>query len=181
MKEFIYVTSNDNKAREVAETLDIKIKRVSIELDEIQEMDLEKIIKHKTKEAYSKLKGPVIVEDVGFYIEDWNGFPGPLIKWFHATVGYDKLTKILSEKNRNAEFVVAYGLYDGKVFHSFMGISKGRIAPFPRGEGGWGFDTIFIPWGYRKTFAELGGSIKLKISARRIALEKLRRFIKKIS
>jgi XTP/dITP diphosphohydrolase len=179
MKELIYVTSNDNKAREIAETLGVTIKRVNIELDEIQEMDLKKIIRHKTLEAYGKLKSPVIVEDVGFYIDDWNGFPGPLIKWFHATVGYDKLTKMLSKKNRNAEFLVAYGLYDGKKFYSFVGSSKGKIATSPRGEGGWGFDTIFIPQGYRKTFAELGGSIKLKISARRIALEKLRRFIKK--
>ena len=180
MKEPIYVTSNDNKAREIAETLGIKIKCVSIELDEIQEMNLEKIINHKTQQAYSKFKSPVIVEDVGFYIEDWNGFPGPLIKWLHATIGYEKLTQILSKKNRNAEFVVAYGFYDGKKFRSFVGSSKGKIALSPRGEGGWGFDTIFIPKGYRKTFAELGGSIKLRISARRIALEKLRRFIKKL-
>ncbi len=179
MQELIYVTSNDHKAREIAETLGIKIRRENIALDEIQEMDLEKVIRHKAMEAYAALKRPVIVEDVGFYIDAWNGFPGPLIKWFHATVGYDRLTKMLPKRDRGAEFVVAYGFSDGKTFRAFLGRVKGTIAASPRGEGGWGFDTIFIPPGYRKTFAELGGSIKLKISARRVALEKLRRFIKK--
>lgn len=178
MKPLTYVTSNDHKAREIAETLGVSIVRVDIALDEIQEMDLKKVVRHKTFEAYRALKKPVIVEDVGFYLDDWNGFPGPLVKWFHATVGYEKLTRMLSKRRRGAEFVVMYGFYDGERFRSFVGISKGRIAASPRGDGGWGFDTVFIPAGYRKTFAELGGSIKLKISARRIALEKLKRFIK---
>src|ERR1700722_2359171 len=104
MKELIFVTSNDNKAREVAATLGISIKRIALELDEIQEMDLKKIIEHKAKQAYQKLKKPVLVEDDGLFVNDWNGFPGPFIKYVHATIGYDKFPKLLSNKNRKIEW-----------------------------------------------------------------------------
>lgn len=179
MKELIFVTSNDNKAREVAATLGIAIKRVSLDLDEIQEMDLEKIIEHKAKQAYQKIKKPVLVEDDGLFVDDWNGFPGPFIKHLDATIGYDKFPKLVSKKNRKIEWVVAYGLYDGKKLHFFAGSLKGTLALSQRGKDGWGFDTLLIPEGYKKTTAELGGVVKLKISARRRALEKLKKFLVK--
>jgi non-canonical purine NTP pyrophosphatase (RdgB/HAM1 family) len=178
MKELIFVTSNDNKAREVAATLGVPIKRVSLELDEIQEMDLKKIIDHKAKQAYHSLKKPVLVEDDGLFLDDWSGFPGPFIKHVHATIGYDKLPKLISRKNRRLEWIVAYGLYDGKNLHYFQGVLKGSLALSERGRDGWGFDTLLIPNGFTKTTAELGGVVKLKISARRKALEKVKRFLK---
>ncbi len=67
MKELVFVTSNDNKVREVVATLGMHLKRVALELDEIQEMDLEKIIKHKAEQAFKKLKTAVLVEDDGLF------------------------------------------------------------------------------------------------------------------
>jgi XTP/dITP diphosphohydrolase len=105
MKELVFVTSNDNKAREVAATLGIHLKRISLELDEIQEMDLEKIIRHKAEQAFKKLKTAVLVEDDGLFLDDWNGFPGPFIKYVHQTIGYDKLPKLISKKNRKGVLI----------------------------------------------------------------------------
>ncbi len=177
-KEVYFVTSNDNKAREVAATLRIPVKRISLDLDEIQDMDVVKIIEHKTREAYARLHKPVIAEDVALYLKGWNGFPGPFIKWVHSTIGYNQLPKFVPKRNRALEWVVAYGLFDGKNFYPFVGRLEGKLAFSERGTQGWGFDALVIPKGYAKTFAELGDAVKLKISARRKALDKLARFMR---
>lgn len=181
MKEFVFVTSNKNKVREVEAILGIKLKRAALELHEIQDLDLAKVIEHKTRDAYRRLRKPVLVEDVGLYVKDWRGFPGPFVKWLYVTMGLRKFARILSKKNRQAEWLVMYGLFDGQNFHPFSGRIKGALALAPRGMSGWGFDPYFIPAGYRQTYAQMGQSEKLKISARRIALQKLKKFLKKAS
>ena len=178
MRHLTFVTSNDNKVWEAEHALGVKLRRATIELDEIQELDLSRIIEHKAKQAYSHLKRPVMVEDAGLYVKEWGGFPGPFIKWVQETIGYKKLPKLLPKRNRLAEWVVAYGLYDGKKFRAFEGKVRGTIAERPRGRDGWGFDPLFIPNGRRQTYAEMGPAEKMKISARQKALGKLRKFLR---
>lgn len=177
MKTITFVTSNKNKVREVEDILDIKLAQRSVDVDEIQDMDLLKIVEHKAKQAYSVIKKPVIVEDVGFYVDDWNGFPGPFIKWLHQTMGYDIFPKRILKSNRKAVWKIMYAYYDGRKFASFLGSLSGSIAHKQKGNDGWGFDTIFIPSGHKKTFAELGEAEKNKISARKKALMKLKKFL----
>jgi len=174
----VFVTSNDNKAREASQVLGIDLKRKKLDLDEIQDMNLEKIIEHKARQAYRKLKTPIIVEDVGFYIDAWKGFPGPFIKWIHETMGYEVLPTLL-KANRNVKWVVTYAYCDAKGFKSFTGIAKGTIAKKQMGSEGWGFDVLFIPDGQTKTIAELGRAMKPKFSARHKALKKLKLYLTK--
>ena len=68
-------------------------------------------------------------------------------------------------------------ILDGKK-HLFEGIVKGEIIKEKRGSSGFGYDPIFVPEGYTKTFAELGNETKNKISHRALAVEKLCRFLK---
>ena len=75
--------------------------------------------------------------------------------------------------NRSARFVSAIAIaeIDGTIKNLSMGICEGAIAREPRGEGGFGYDPIFIPDGFHHTFAELSGEIKNKISHRARALQ----------
>src|ERR1035437_608722 len=75
------VTGSKNKAIAVQKILGFPIEVEEIDLEEIQSNDLEKITLHKTQEAFEKIKKPVIVDDVGLYVEALNDFPGPLVKW----------------------------------------------------------------------------------------------------
>ena len=83
----------------------------------------------------------------------------------------EKMAKILKElenaSDRRARFVCVIALaYRGDIVETFRGEVTGRIAPEPRGTDGFGYDPIFIPDGYDKTFGELGEEVKSRISHR---------------
>ena len=176
-----FVTGNKAKAREVERILEIPLKTLSIELDEIQEIDLEKVALHKLNQAFAIVKKPVIIDDVSLEVEAWNGFPGPLIKWLLKVGNNDAsmLLKMLEgETNRSAIAKLAVGFHNGKKTHIFIGEIKGTIAHEIRGENGFGWDPVFIPDGHDKTFAEMDPKVKDSISHRSIALAKLSDFLK---
>lgn len=179
--KIILATGNKFKAKETEEILDIKLEVSSIELDEIQEIDLEKVALHKLNQAYKILKKPVMIDDVSFEINAWNSFPGPLVKWIlKAGNGPSLLLKLLeSEKDRRALAKLAIGFHDGKKPRLFFGQVKGTVAYEIRGDNGFGWDRVFIPDGYDETFAEMSSKLKNSISHRGIALAKFRDFLKK--
>jgi len=177
-KELYFLTSNKNKAKEAEAILKRPIKITSKEIKEIQSLDLEEIVYHKVVDAYKAVKKPVFVEDVGIYIEAWNGFPGPFYRYINECGGPNLLLRMMnSEKNRNAASKVVVGFHDGEEIHKFIGEVKGKIANELRGPIKFGWDPVFIPEGYDKTFSELGPDIKNSISARRIALNKFKNFL----
>ena len=168
------MTSNPNKAREAAEILGMELKSVALDLHEPQSLDVVEVAAVKAaaaREALDEPEHPVIVEDSGLVIEAWNGLPGALTKWFLQSVGNEGLLRMLStEENRSARAVsaVAVAVVDGSV-RVFVGEVEGSIAPAPRGSEGFGWDPIFVPEGYAKTYAELG-ALKHKDSHRARAL-----------
>lgn len=89
------------------------------------------------------------------------------------------LKKMSGETNRNARFVSTLCLYDPAKEKAdfFEGEIKGKIVEEICGEDGFGYDPVFIPEGYDKTFAELGSAEKNKLSHRKRALEKLKNFL----
>ncbi|MCD6381635.1 MAG: non-canonical purine NTP pyrophosphatase [Candidatus Aenigmarchaeota archaeon] len=174
--EIVFVTSNPNKVREVEEILGMKVKQVSIDVKEIQSLDVKDVVREKVIEAYKIVNKPVIVEDTGLYIESLNGFPGALIKWVMKTIGNEGICRITTG-DRRAVARTYVGYYDGNDLNLFVGEISGRISDVPRGDG-FGWDAVFIPDEYEKTFGELGPEIKNKISMRKIAFEKLRNYLK---
>lgn len=170
------ITSNKNKAKEFEKILGFKFERINLDLDEIQAVEVEKVVEHKTKQAFKIIKKPVITEDTGLCFEDWNSLPGALVKWFEKTVGYQNLCKLL-QKNRNAIARTVIGYFDGKNYKNFVGEISGAIASKPIGENGFGWDSIFIPGKYNQTFAQMSDREKNEISMRKIALEKLKEFL----
>jgi non-canonical purine NTP pyrophosphatase (RdgB/HAM1 family) len=180
MKKLFFATGNKNKLKEAREILGIEIEQIDIDLDEIQSIDVVKVVKHKVMQAYLETGSYVLVEDTGLYFNVWNGLPGALIKFFIDPAGNEKLLKMLELfEDRNAVAVTAAGFYNGKEVIFAEGEIKGSISTTCRGNNGFGWDNIFIPAGYDKTFAEMTGSEKNSVSMRKIAFNKFKKLIEK--
>lgn len=174
-----FITGNAAKAKQLERYFNHPVKHKKLDLPEIQSLDLEEIIEKKIKEAYKIVKSLVIVEDVALRFKAINNLPGPLIKWFLNSLDNKGLCKLLDGyKTRAAEAEVCYGFYDGKVLKYFHGKVKGKIAPKPMGEKVFGWDPTFIPHGHTKTWAQMDKEEQKSCSMRRIALEKLDKFLK---
>jgi XTP/dITP diphosphohydrolase len=180
VKKITFVTGNKAKVREVERILKIPLEVLVADIDEIQELDLEKVALNKLNQAYELVKGPVIVDDVSFGVIAWDGFPGPLIKWMlKGKNDPSMILKMLSgEKNRSAKAYLAVGFHDGKNPHIFIGEVSGKIANEIRGDNGFGWDKVFIPKGLAQTFAEMDPELKDSMSHRGNAFKKLSDFLK---
>jgi len=178
VKKLLIATGNKGKVQELEDILKIPLETVNIEIDEVQSMDLEYVSKRKTQEAFRMLKKPVITDDVGVFIEVWNNFPGPFVKYANQILGLKKILSLLkNEKNRNVIVKSAVSYHDGKKVHTFIGEVKGTIALEERGTDGWGFDPIIIPNGETQTYAEMGFKKKNQLSHRRKAFDKFKKFL----
>lgn len=178
MKELYLASGNPNKVIEAQAILGVPIQIADIETDEVQSMDLEYVARRKAEEAYKILGKPLIVDDVGFEVEAWNGFPGPLVKHLFASLGNKGVLNLLKdETNRNVKVQSMIGYHDGVSVHTFLGQFNATIAEEERGTDGWGFDPIVIPEGEEKTLAELGSEHKNHHSHRALSLQKLREYL----
>ncbi len=155
MKTITYITGNQDKADFLASYLEHPVEYVKIDLDEIQSLDLLEVVKHKVRQAYKHVKGPVVVEDTGLEFTAFGKLPGPLIRFFVEELGYDAICNLLEGKDRSAVGRCVYGYYDGKDEAYFEGVLEGSVAEKPAGENGFGFDKIFIPKGHDVTKASL--------------------------
>ena len=172
-----FATKNPNKLREVNEILGRKLQQIEVELFEPQGLDVAKVVEEKAIDAFHKIGKPVIVEDTGLEFSAWNGLPGALIKWFMEAVGNGGILKMFQgETNRQAIAKTAIGFYDGTKCHIFLGEARGTIPTEIRGQSGFGWDPIFIPEGYKKSFAEMTAKEKNAISMRKFALLRLKEF-----
>jgi non-canonical purine NTP pyrophosphatase (RdgB/HAM1 family) len=170
-----FITGNKGKLEEAMSVIP-EIEAKNIDLPELQEIDAKKIIEIKLAEAAKNFSDDLIVEDTSLYLEGMNGLPGSLIKWFVKTIGNDGLVKLANTFGNKAEAKVWIGyLHLGKV-EFFEGSINGKIVE-PRGTNGFAWDTIFEVGGTGKTFAEMTAEEKNAISMRRIAFEKLRKFL----
>ncbi len=172
-----FITGNENKLEEVRAILP-DVLRLDIDLPEIQDIDPKEIVKAKLMDAFKHRSGGFIIEDTSLYLNCLNGLPGPLIKWFLKAIGNEGLFRIadsFGNFSAEAKTIIGYA-EDPQNIQFFEGSVKGKIV-MPKGESNFGWDPIFQPEDYDKTFAEMEKVEKNKISMRRIALEKLKDFI----
>ena len=171
-----FVTGNSGKFAEVQAVL-ADVRQLDIDLPELQDLDAENVIREKLSAARRHKEAEFLVEDTSLYLSCLNGLPGPLIKWFLQALGdkglYDVVYRFGNDR-AEAKTVIGYANPTGTVCF-FEGAIAGRIV-FPRGQGGFGWDRVFQPNGWDKTFAEMEEPEKNAISMRRIALEQFRRF-----
>ncbi|PIR98333.1 MAG: non-canonical purine NTP pyrophosphatase [Candidatus Colwellbacteria bacterium CG10_big_fil_rev_8_21_14_0_10_41_28] len=174
--KLIFITGNEGKLKEVQSVLP-DVEGLDIDLDEIQSLDPHEIIEHKLQEAYKHQDGEFIVEDTSLHVESMGGLPGPLIKWFMKTVGNEglvKMAKAFGDTRAEARTIIGYAK-DKDNIEFFEGVVKGELVD-ARGDGGFGWDPIFLPEGYDKTFGEMDPEEKnqAKVSMRRKALNQLK-------
>lgn len=142
----------------------------------------------KKAEGFRKASGlAVIADDSGLTVEALGGDPGVYSARYGGEGLDDKgrtallLKNLGDNKNRKAAFVcsIAMLLENGEKITA-EGRCEGEIAYAPSGENGFGYDPVFIPTGYEKSFAELSGEEKNKISHRGLALAELKKKTEKI-
>jgi len=171
----VFVTGRPEKALE-AERLGFSFERVDCDLVEPQALDPAEVVEAKARDAWRLLSRPVLVEDSGLSIDAWGGFPGALVKWLEKSAGVASIARMLEAfPDRRATAICSIAYFDGEGLVRASGSCRGTIAPAPRGLGGFGWDTLFIPEGDRRTFAEMPGQEKDRVSHRRRAWEALAR------
>ncbi|MGO1370137.1 RdgB/HAM1 family non-canonical purine NTP pyrophosphatase [Senegalia sp. (in: firmicutes)] len=190
-KKLILASGNKHKIKEIKNILDgLNLEIISkdeVGLSQIDTIEDENTLEgnaiKKAKEISEHIQGLVLADDTGLFVEKLNGEPGIYSARYSGSNASDldnnkKLLKNLEYvdfNERNAEFrtVIAIVLED-KTIKTLTGICKGKIALERKGDNDFGYDPLFIPDGYDKTFAELGPEIKDKISHRANALKLLR-------
>ncbi|MEV5704866.1 RdgB/HAM1 family non-canonical purine NTP pyrophosphatase [Actinoallomurus sp. NPDC052274] len=170
------ITGNEGKAREYESLLGIKVTAVKENLIEIQELDVVRVVERKAQDAYSMLRRPVLVDDTGLTLTEWNGLPGALVFWFLDTIGPQGILKMAANvTNRRATVTTAIGYADESGVQVFTGTLNGTLTTELRGTTGFGYDPIFIPDGHDRTFAEMSSEEKNSVSHRRLAVDELRK------
>lgn len=180
-KTVTFITGNQNKADYLSKYLGHPVNHVKIDLDEIQSMDLKEIVEHKVRQAYEKIKSPVIVEDVALEFEALGGLPGPFIRFFVDNVPFETICNMIDGKTRKATAKTVFGYYNGETLELFEGKLEGSIAEVPAGENGFGWDRIFIPEGYQVTRASLDEENDRKTYLKLKPFAELKSFLEKLN
>lgn len=176
-EKLTFISGNEGKLRYLNEYLDVPVVSRKLDLVEIQSLDLEEIVIDKARRAYEIIKSPILVEDVALTFTELKSLPGPLIKWFLETLGNQGLCHLIQGSDRSARAEVKFAMCEGSDIHVFSGSIDGSIATEPHGDAGFGWDSIFIPHGYTKTWAEMTDDEKHESSMRKIALKDLKEFL----
>jgi XTP/dITP diphosphohydrolase len=190
--KLVFATNNSHKLREIQNILGNKINLLSLNdihcSDEVPEngTTLESNALEKAQYIYNKYHLDCFADDTGLEIEALNGEPGVYSARYAGEQKNpaDNVKKVLSLMqgitNRKARFRCIIALIVNREEHLFEGIVNGTIISECHGDGGFGYDPIFIPDGYSQTFAQMPPDLKNRISHRAIAAQNLAAFLKKI-
>jgi len=194
MNKVLVSSNNKDKISEIKKVFEnedlriLSLKDIGIEIEVIEDQEtLEGNALKKAKEIFQISKIPTISDDTGLFVKALNSEPGVYSsRYAGENVTYDnncqKLIqniKGIPEAKREAYFKTIICFYFEKdKYYLFEGTCNGKIINQKRGAEGFGYDPVFIPDGYNKTFAEISKVEKNKISHRGKALAKLKSFMK---
>ena len=189
--KLVFATQNEGKYNEVKKLIPSVISLLSLDdlnfCGEIEETGktLKQNAKIKSDFIYKNYNTNCFADDSGLEIDSLKGLPGVYSARFagnncKSQDNIEKVWRLLTGyKNTNAKLKSVFSLnINGKTFF-FEGKIEGKIIFDQRGQNGFGYDSIFIPNGHKKTFAELDLIEKNKISHRSKALKKLIIFLDK--
>jgi XTP/dITP diphosphohydrolase len=188
--KLIFASGNKHKVGEIKSKIP-----TGIEIFSMKEMGFEGDIDEtgQTLEVNAKIKSDFIyslfhencfADDTGLEIKGLNGAPGVYsARYAGANCSFqdnvDLVLKNLKGTNeRSARFRTVIHLHWKNQEFQFEGIVNGTITESPIGEAGFGYDPIFLPRGFKKTFAEMNLSEKNEISHRAIAVNKMIDFLR---
>lgn len=185
MRNLVFATNNQHKLNEVKSVVGEKFRILSLKdidcKDDIPETadTLEGNALMKARYIYDKYGVDCFADDTGLEVDALDGQPGVYSARYageenDSQKNMNKLLKVLKdESNRKARFRTVLALIENGKASCFEGIVEGVITHEKSGDAGFGYDPIFVPTGYEKTFAELGDDEKNKISHRALAIHKL--------
>lgn len=176
-----FITSNPGKveeARKYFEPLGIEVNQVRVDYPEIQADTLEEVAEYGARWLAGRINGRFFLDDSGLFIEALGGFPGVYSAYVYKTLGIDGILKLLEGvAGRGAYFKSVVAYWDGEL-HLFSGRVEGEITTERHGSGGFGFDPVFKPTGFGRTFAEMTTEEKNEISHRGRALKAFSEWLK---
>ena len=190
MENLVFATGNSHKLQEVQGLFKegfalscLKDVNITEEIPETADNLVDNALQ-KAWYVYNKCGIPCFADDTGLEVEALNGAPGVYSARYAGESKDSKLNMLLllenmnGKTNRNARFrtIIAY-IDENAQEHIFEGEIKGKIIENMAGTNGFGYDPIFVPEGYDKTFAELSSEIKNTISHRARAMEKFLSYI----
>lgn len=193
--KIVVSTDNKNKLREIKDILkDLPVEVISKSEASIPKIEIvedkDTLEGNSLKKAETILKytnSYVLADDSGLFVDALDGAPGVYSARYAGEDGNDYLNNIklleelknISDDKRTAKFKCTIALVGPNDIKKIAyGECKGVILKEKRGDNGFGYDPLFMPVGYDKSFAELDGEIKNKISHRSNALKELRKIIK---
>ena len=188
MLELVFATNNAHKLEEVQAIVDGKFIIKSLAdidcYDDIPEtgVTFEENAQQKTDYLVNKYGLYCFGDDSGLEIQALSNEPGVYSARYSGSRDMEKNIDLVLERlgthtNRAAQFRTVISLYLNEQQHFFEGTIEGTIVAERRGVAGFGYDPIFIPNGYEKTFAEMSAAEKNAISHRAIAVAKLADFL----
>ncbi len=190
MNKICFVTGNKNKLQEIQQLLTsfhiISLRDLNF-FEDIPETEntIEGNALIKAKFINSKFNIDCFSDDTGLFIDSLNGLPGVRSARFAGENSTsDKninlvLKSLQNKKNRSATFRTVICLLINDKKHFFEGKVSGKISKHKSGKSGFGYDPIFIPDGYKKTFSEMTIEEKNLISHRSKAVQKLVKYLKR--
>ena len=188
--KLVFATNNQHKLKELQEILGNEFELLSLKdigcNEEIPEEQptLEGNASQKSFYVYNKYGYDCFADDTGLEIEALNNEPGVYSARYageekNAEANMQKvLLKMAKINMRKARFRTVMSLVIGGKEKQFEGIVDGSIIHEKRGNEGFGYDPVFLPEGYKQTFAEMDLRTKNKISHRGRAVEKLVKYLK---
>jgi len=194
MKQLVLATRNRNKIEEIQSilselNLDILTLNDFPSLPPLVEdgSTFQENSRQKAHTVLQHTKLPSLADDSGLEVFYLNGRPGVLSARYSGKGAADEENnhKLLKEmrgvppRRRRAQFRAVLTLVGDGFEEATEGICPGKLGEEPRGTNGFGYDPMFIPDGYAKTYAELTSAEKNKISHRAKALEKMKEVLKR--
>lgn len=194
LSEVVFASHNAGKIKEIKELLQpfgINVKSaLDMELPDVEETGStfaeNSLLKSQT---IAELTGfPCIADDSGLCVDALNGAPGVYSARYAPNRDFDKgMEKLLAEmaqspnKSRKAHFSCVISLaFPNGGYELFEGRVDGHIAMEKQGNGGFGYDPLFIPDGFAKSFAQMNKDEKNQVSHRGRAVEKLKAYLKNL-
>jgi XTP/dITP diphosphohydrolase len=182
--ELCFATNNQHKLDEVAARLGdaftLKTLRDIGCTDELPETSgtIPGNSRQKAEYVWTTFGESCFADDSGLEVEALNGEPGVDSAFYSGSRDAGQniqklLTNLADKPNRKARFITVFTLLLHGVEHQFDGVIEGNIIDAPQGTGGFGYDPVFCPKGYDKTFAQMSSDEKNAISHRTQALEKM--------
>jgi XTP/dITP diphosphohydrolase len=139
--------------REILAPYGVPVRWKRRELPEPQVDRVEDVVRAKL-DAVADVPGPVMVEDSGLFIPALGGFPGVYSAHILRIWKFGPILELMRTRPRAAYYRSVVGVRRGRKRWIFSGEVAGSIARRAAGTGGFGYDPIFVPSGWRRTFAE---------------------------